>query len=68
MQMEILVNGASRQVTEGCTAEALVESMGLAGKRIAMEVNMEIIPRSTYGEFTFKHDDKIEIVHAVGGG
>lgn len=66
--MEILVNGASRQVTEGYTAEALVEAMGLTGKRIAMEVNMEIVPRSTYGAFILNHDDKIEIVHAVGGG
>ena len=66
--MEILVNGEPRQVVEGCTAEALVETMGLSGKRIAMEVNMEIVPRSTYHEFTFNPDDKIEIVHAVGGG
>lgn len=66
--MEIKVNGEPRQVAEGCTAAALVETMGLSGKRIAMEVNMEIVPRSTYPEFTFNPGDKIEIVHAVGGG
>jgi len=66
--MEIRVNGEQRQVDENCTAAALVDTMGLTGKRIAMEVNMEIVPRSTYHEFTFSPGDKIEIVHAVGGG
>jgi len=66
--MDISVNGESRQVPDGYTAEQLVEAMGLTGKRIAMEVNQEIVPRSTYGSYTFNMGDKIEIVHAVGGG
>ena len=66
--MKITVNGEDKQVVEGYTAEQLVEAMGLSGKRIAMEVNLEIVPRSTYPEFTFNADDKVEIVHAVGGG
>ena len=68
IQMKIIVNGEDRQVPEGYTAEQLVESMALAGKRIAMEVNLEIVPRSTYNTYTFNPDDKVEIVHAVGGG
>jgi len=66
--MKIQVNGASQQVEAGCTAKDLIKIMGLGGKRIAMEVNMEIVPRSSYGEFVLNQDDTIEIVHAVGGG
>lgn len=66
--MQIIVNGEQREVAEGTTAEQLVADMQITTKRIAMEVNLEIVPRSTYGEYTFKPGDKVEIVHAVGGG
>lgn len=66
--MKIFVNGEDKQVSDGYTAAELVEAMGLADKRIAMEVNLEIVPRSSYPEHTFNSGDKIEIVHAVGGG
>ena len=66
--MQIIVNGEQRDVLEGLTAEQLVEDMDITGKRIAMEVNLEIVPRSVYTEHIFKAGDKVEIVHAVGGG
>ena len=66
--MQITVNGEQREVVEGITAAQLVEDMAITGKRIAMEVNLEIVPRSSYAEYTFKSGDKVEIVHAVGGG
>jgi len=66
--MEILVNGESRQVAQGYTAAQLVSDMGLEGRRIAMEVNLEIVPRSTYAGHALQPGDHIEIVHAVGGG
>lgn len=66
--MEIIVNGEQRQVPETCTAAQLVEAMGLGGQRIAMEVNLEIVPRSTYEIHTLQPGDRIEVVHAVGGG
>lgn len=66
--MQIIVNGESRDVLDGLTAAQLIEDMSIAGKRIAMEVNLEIVPRSTYAEYRFKAGDKVEIVHAVGGG
>ena len=66
--MQIIVNGEQRDVSEGLTAEQLVAEMDITGKRIAMEVNLEIVPRSTYAEHIFKAGDKVEIVHAVGGG
>lgn len=66
--MEIIVNGSPREVPSGFTADKLVDSLALSGKRIAMEVNQEIVPRSTYAQHVFKPGDRIEIVHAVGGG
>ena len=66
--MQIIVNGEQRDVIEGLTAEQLVTDMEITGKRIAMEVNLEIVPRSSYAEHVFQANDKIEIVHAVGGG
>lgn len=66
--MEITVNGEKQTVPEGYTASQLVESLQLTGRRIAMEVNREIVPRSTYDNHTFNAGDSIEIVHAVGGG
>lgn len=66
--MQIIVNGDQREVSDGLTAEQLVTDMGITGQRIAMEVNLEIVPRSTYAEHIFEAGDKIEVVHAVGGG
>jgi len=66
--MQIIVNGEQRDVSVGLTAAQLVEDMGISGNRIAMEVNLEIVPRSTYAEYRFKEGDKVEVVHAVGGG
>lgn len=66
--MQIIVNGEQRDVSEGLTAAQLVEDMEIVGQRIAMEVNLEIVPRSSYAEYIFKDGDKVEIVHAVGGG
>jgi len=66
--MEIIVNGNPRDVPNGYTAAKLVDALALAGRRIAMEVNQEIVPRSTYAQHVFNPGDRIEIVHAVGGG
>lgn len=66
--MEIIVNGNKRTVPEGYTAAQLLESLALGNRRIAMEVNEEIVPRSRYPQLHFTQGDRIEIVHAVGGG
>jgi len=46
----------------------LIEEMGLAGRRLAVEVNLEIVPRSSHAAHQFQSGDKVEIVHAIGGG
>jgi sulfur carrier protein len=66
--MKIIVNGEQRQVPDTYTAAQLVEAMGLSGQRVAMEVNLEIVPRSTYESHVLQPEDRIEVVHAVGGG
>ena len=66
--IRIVVNGEERRVPAGTTAARLVEELGLAGRRIAMEVNGEIVPRSTYAEHRFRDGDRVEVVQAIGGG
>jgi sulfur carrier protein len=66
--MEILINGEPKQVREGASIAALIQDLGLVGKRVAVEVNQEIVPRSTFAERTVQAGDRIEIVRAIGGG
>ncbi len=66
--MEIIVNGEARQVPESYTVLALLEELQLVGRRLAVEVNLDIVPRSLHGEHQLQAGDKVEIVHAIGGG
>ncbi|MCW8825488.1 MAG: sulfur carrier protein ThiS [Gammaproteobacteria bacterium] len=66
--MNIMLNGEPYEISEGATAQNLIEQLELVGKRLAMEVNQEIVPRSTFHEHQFQTDDHVEIVHAIGGG
>lgn len=66
--MQIQVNGADTEVADDLSLAALVEQLALTGRRIAVEVNAELVPR---GQFTAHHlapGDRVEIIHAVGGG
>jgi sulfur carrier protein len=67
-RMEIIVNGESRQIAEPYSVAQLVEEMGLAGRRLAVEVNLEIVPRSRHASHRLQAGDRVEIVHAIGGG
>ncbi len=66
--MEIIVNGEPRQVVEKYTVAQLLEAMDLVGRRLAVEINLEIVPRSMHANHQLQPGDKIEIVHAIGGG
>jgi len=66
--MEIIVNGEALNLPEGVTVSALLESRQLSGKRIAVERNGEIVPKSRHAETLLTAGDRIEIVVAVGGG
>ncbi len=66
--MQIQVNGEMLQVLDGITLTGLIEQLELGEKRIAVELNLEIIPRSEHVETVLKESDRVEIVHAIGGG
>ena len=66
--MQVTVNGKTRELADGSTALELVRQLGLEGRRFAMEVNGEILPRSTHETHRLAQGDRVEVVHAVGGG
>lgn len=66
--MTVVLNGEERSCREGCTVADLVAELGLGTGRIAVEVNLDIIPRDEYANYHLKSGDHIEIVQFVGGG
>ena len=67
--IQITINGNPRTFdADISTVAALVEKLGLVGKRLAIERNGEIVPKSTFAEVPLQNGDKLEIVGAVGGG
>ncbi|MFZ5724293.1 MAG: sulfur carrier protein ThiS [Pseudomonadota bacterium] len=66
--MNIRVNGEVRAVAAGCTIAQLIGQLGLAGQRLAVEINEEIVPRSAHDRHVLAEGDRVEIVHAIGGG
>ena len=66
--MQIYINGEEREIAVETRMAALIEQLELTGKRIAVEVNEELIPRSTFDEHLIHANDRIEIINAVGGG
>ena len=68
MELLLSVNGAERRFAPPLTVEGLVGTLGVEGKRIAIERNGEIVPRSRYAEVELADGDRLEVVVAVGGG
>lgn len=66
--MQILLNGEPREVREDSTLADLVEILDLAGRRFAVEVNEELVPRSEHTAHVLSAADRVEIVQAIGGG
>lgn len=66
--MELIVNGEPQSLADATTVAALLESRGLAGKRVAVERNGEIVPRGLHADTPLAGGDRVEIVVAVGGG
>ncbi len=66
--MQIYVNGEEKQIPDTTDMAKLIELMDLTGQRIAVEVNEELVPRSTFTGHRLQEADRIEIIHAVGGG
>ncbi len=66
--MNIIVNGEARQVTAPYSVADLILDLELTGRRLAVEVNLDIVPRSRHGDHQLQAGDRVEIVHAIGGG
>ena len=66
--IEVNVNGAAQRLAPGTDVAALLERLQLAGKRVAVEKNGEIVPRSRFAQTALANGDRLEIVVAVGGG
>jgi len=64
----ICINGTARQLPESISIASLIEEMSLTGKRIALERNGMIVPRSSFDTQNLSDGDKLEVVVAVGGG
>ncbi|MFN4324623.1 MAG: sulfur carrier protein ThiS [Azonexus sp.] len=66
--LTLKINGENRQFPAPLTVAGLIEQLGYAGKRIAVERNGEIVPKSQHGHTELASGDQLEIVVAVGGG
>lgn len=66
--MDIELNGEPAAIAEHASIAALLATQGLAERRVAVEVNGEIVPRSRHDTHALQPGDRVEIVHALGGG
>ena len=68
MVMEIVLNGEAMRVDSALTVAQLLECIGMGERRVAVEVNRAIVPRSQHDTRALAAGDRVEIVHAIGGG
>jgi sulfur carrier protein len=66
--VEITVNGTAHPLPEPLTLAQLLDQLGLADKRLAVEVNRDIVPRGEHATHALRDGDRVEIIHAIGGG
>ncbi|HET9149544.1 MAG TPA: sulfur carrier protein ThiS [Alphaproteobacteria bacterium] len=66
--MQVTINGECRDVPESRSVERLLAELGLDSRKVAVELNLEIVPKSAYGATSVSDGDRLEIVHFIGGG
>jgi thiamine biosynthesis protein ThiS len=66
--MTVTINGERREIPDGLNIIALLESLGMSNGRVAIERNLDILPRALWQETQVQPNDSFEIVHFVGGG
>lgn len=66
--MKILLNGAERDLPDHSSITDLLQASGYGERRVAVELNRAIVPRSRHAEQRLSEGDQVEIVHAIGGG
>ena len=66
--MKILVNGSKRDVPEGTTITQLLGELEIPARAVAVEVNLQLVPRARHAEHQLREADRLEVVTLVGGG
>ena len=66
--MHVTVNGHSREVETGISVSALLEQLDLSSQHVAVEVNLDLVPRTRHSEHLLQDGDQVEVVTLVGGG
>ena len=66
--MKITINGELREIPDGFSVAALLQHLEMTAERVAIERNLDILPRAKWPETAVQPDDRFEIVHLVGGG
>jgi sulfur carrier protein len=66
--MQIQLNGEPCQLPDGASVADLIAELDLTGRRLAVEVNLDIVPRSLHATTLLVEGDRVEVVHAIGGG
>ncbi len=66
--MQIVVNGQPRELSDGATLAQLLSELGLEPRHVAVEVNLEVVPRREHDQHRLADGDRLEVVTLVGGG
>ncbi len=66
--MRIMINGESRELAPGLTVAGLLQDLGIDTRKVAVERNLEIVPKSAFAATEVQEGDRLEIVHFIGGG
>lgn len=66
--MQIQLNGRAFELPAHTTVAELLAKLDLLGRRVAVELNLDIVPRSQHSTTTLQENDRVEVVHAIGGG
>lgn len=66
--MHVQLNGEAFELPDGTTVAELIDRLDLAGRRVAVELNLDIVPRSQHATTALREGDQVEVVHAIGGG
>jgi sulfur carrier protein len=66
--MQVQVNGEPREIADGSTVRALLDELGVTQPHVAVELNLEVVPRAVHAETLLREGDRLEVVTLVGGG
>lgn len=66
--MKIVINGEEKIVSDKLSIQQLLQDLDMLQQKLALEVNQEIVPRSTFSKHVLQPGDIVEIIHAIGGG